>query len=171
MPNKHQAMISFPMLSKCMGVFILFSIQLLTTCVQTIITHHQRSLVPSMFVSHYQLCVSIALQRAQAITILKRVATLGRSSSFLPHIIANAPLSLVDLWQATTFLSQVFFVIIDCHFIAMGTIFIGFFFIKIVDCLFSFYLWVMSTCAFICLVLLIDGFPSLIFIYMVFFHS
>jgi hypothetical protein len=34
-----------------------------------------------------------------------------------------------------------------------------------------FFLWVMSTCAFICLVLLMDGFPSFIFIYMIFLGS
>jgi len=37
-----------------------------------------------------------------------------------------------------------------------------------VDCLHLFFLWVAFTCAFTCLVLLMDGFPSLIFIYMVF---
>jgi hypothetical protein len=31
-----------------------------------------------------------------------------------------------------------------------------------------FFLWVVSTCVFICLVLLMHGFPSLIFIYRVF---
>ncbi len=39
-----------------------------------------------------------------------------------------------------------------------------------VDCLLLFFLWVVSTRAFICLVLLMDGFLSLIFIYMVFLH-
>jgi hypothetical protein len=36
-----------------------------------------------------------------------------------------------------------------------------------VDCLLLFFLWVVSTCVLICLVLLMDGFPSLIFIYRV----
>ncbi len=110
-----------------MGVFILILIQLLTTCAQTIIAHHQWSLVLSLLVSHYQLCVSIALQRAQAIMILQKAATLGRGSSFLSHIITNAPPSLSDLWQMTTFLFEVFFVIIDRQFVAMGPICIWFF--------------------------------------------
>ncbi len=37
-----------------------------------------------------------------------------------------------------------------------------------VDCLLLFFLWVVSTCVLICLVLLMDGFPSLILIYRVF---
>ncbi len=37
-----------------------------------------------------------------------------------------------------------------------------------VDCLLLFFLWVVSTCVLICLVLLMDGFPSLIFISRVF---
>jgi len=37
-----------------------------------------------------------------------------------------------------------------------------------VDCCFLFFLWVVSTCVLICLVLLMDGFLSLIFIYRVF---
>jgi len=37
-----------------------------------------------------------------------------------------------------------------------------------VDCLLLFFLWVVSTCVLICLVLLMDGFPSLIWIYKVF---
>jgi hypothetical protein len=39
-----------------------------------------------------------------------------------------------------------------------------------VDCLLLFFLWVVSTCVLICLVLLMDGFLSLIFIPMVFLH-
>jgi hypothetical protein len=40
-----------------------------------------------------------------------------------------------------------------------------------VDCLLLFYLWVMSTCVLICLVLLMDGFPSLNFIYRAFLRT
>jgi hypothetical protein len=40
-----------------------------------------------------------------------------------------------------------------------------------VDCLFLFFLWVVSTCVFFCLVLLINRSPSLISIYMVFSHE
>jgi hypothetical protein len=49
--------------------------------------------------------VSIVLQCAQVIAILQWVAALGQGSSSLPHIIATAPLSLVDLWQITDFSS------------------------------------------------------------------
>jgi hypothetical protein len=81
----------------------------------------------------------------------------------LPHIVASAPLSLVDLWQMTTF---VFFVIIDHHFVASGHICIGlgFFFFRWLLAFFYF-LWVVSTRALICLVLLLDGFSSLIFLH------
>ncbi len=58
--------------------------------------------------------------------------------------------------------------IVDHHFIAMGPIRIGFYFIFATYCLLLFFLWVVSTCAFDCLVLLMDGFQSLIFIYRVF---
>jgi hypothetical protein len=43
-----------------------------------------------------------------------------------------------------------------------------FFLLFFIDCLLLFSLWVVSTCAFICLVLLVDGFSSLIFKYMVY---
>jgi len=79
-----------------------------------------------MFVSYYQQCMSIALQCAQVIAILKRVIAFGWGSSSLPHIITSALPLLVDLWQTTTLSSYVFFVIIDCHFVAMGPICIGF---------------------------------------------
>jgi hypothetical protein len=36
------------------------------------------------------------------------------------------------------------------------------------DCSLLFFIWVVFTCVRICLVLLMDGFPSLIFIYQVF---
>jgi hypothetical protein len=39
-----------------------------------------------------------------------------------------------------------------------------------VDCLLLFFLWIVSTCVLICLVLLLDGFPSLILIHGVFLH-
>ncbi len=76
--------------------------------------------------------------------------------------------SLVDLWQMTAPLSWVFFVIVDCHFVAMSPLCIWFL-PDFVDCLLLFFLWIVSTCVFICLVLLMDGFPSLIFIHGVFF--
>ncbi len=70
--------------------------------------------------------------------ILQRVATLGHGSSSLPHIIASAPLSLADLQQTTTFSSYVFFVMVDCHFVGMGPICIGFS-LFFVHCLLSFF--------------------------------
>jgi hypothetical protein len=62
---------------------------------------------------------------------------------------------------------EVFFVIIDCHFIAMGVFYIGSL-RNFVDCLLFFFLYKLCVCVLICLVLLMDGFPSLIFIYRVF---
>jgi hypothetical protein len=47
-------------------------------------------------------------------------------SSSLPHIIASAFSSIADLWQMTTFSSYVFFVMVHCHFVAMGPLCIGF---------------------------------------------
>jgi hypothetical protein len=58
-----------------------------------------------MFISHYRQRVSIALQHVQAVTIIQWAAALGWGSSSLPHIIVNAPSSLVDLWQTITFSS------------------------------------------------------------------
>ncbi len=43
------------------------------------------------------------------------------------------------------------------------------FYLILVDCLLLFFLWVVSTCVFICLIFLIDEFPSLIFMYRVFY--
>jgi hypothetical protein len=58
MLNEHQVMTSFPLLLKCMNVFIF----ILTTCAHTTITrHHWFSLVPSTFVFYYWQRVSIAL--------------------------------------------------------------------------------------------------------------
>jgi len=111
----------------------------------------------------------MALQHAQAIAIFQRADALGQGSSSLPHIIASALLSLANLWQMSVFFSSVFFVILDCHFIILIPIFLGFSFpYFFVNCLLSFFLWVVSTCAFICHVLLMHGFPSLIFLYGVF---
>jgi hypothetical protein len=99
--------------------------------------------------------------------ILQRVSELNQDSSCLPHIIASAPLSVVDLWSMIALSPWVFFVIVDYHFVAIGPLCIG----SLLDfCwLFTFVLlWVVSMGVLICLVLLMDGFPSLIFIYMVF---
>jgi hypothetical protein len=51
----------------------------------------------------------------------------------------------------------------------MGPICIGFSFFFFFDCLLLFYLGVVSTCAIVCLVLLIDGFMSLILYFGFFF--
>jgi hypothetical protein len=98
------------------------------------------------------------------------IIALGQGLSFFPHIIINAPLSLIDCgrWQLFHFRSSFF--IINCHFVAMSPFCIGLYLI-FVDCLFLFFLWVMYICVFICVVLLMDGFPSLIFIYMVFISN
>ncbi len=59
----------------------------------------------------------------------------------------------------------------DCQAVKIARISNTFFFIKFVDCLLSFFLLVVSTCALICLVLLTDGFTFLIFIYRFFFKD
>jgi hypothetical protein len=63
---------------------------------------------------------------------------------------------------------SVFFGVVDCHFVAMDPLCIGFLHVVFVDCLLLFFRWVVFTCVLICLVLSLDGFPSLIFIYNVF---
>ncbi len=50
----------------------------------------------------------------------------------------------------------------------INNFFFEIFFLGPIDCLLLFFLWVVSTCVLICLVLLMDGFPSLIFIYRIF---
>ncbi len=97
-----------------------------SACAQiTIVCHHRSSLVPSMLVFYYQQCMSTALWHAQAIAIFQRAIAHGQGSFSLPHIIVNAPLTLANLWQTTIFSSHVLFVIIDCHFVAMGPICTG----------------------------------------------
>jgi hypothetical protein len=71
-----------------------------TTCAHTSIAHHQRfSLIPSMLVSYYWQCMSIALQHVQAIAIIQWVVPLGQGSSLLPHIKSSAPMAVANLWQ------------------------------------------------------------------------
>ncbi len=71
----------------------------LSSCVHaSIACHQQTSLVPSMLIFYFKQQMSIAFQRAQAITIFQQVATLSHNSSSLPHILTNAPASLIDLW-------------------------------------------------------------------------
>ncbi len=57
---------------------------------------------------------------------------------------------------------------VDCHFIVMNLLCIGFFYLIFVVRLHLFFLLVVSTCVLICLLLLLDGFLSLIFNYRVF---
>jgi hypothetical protein len=57
--------------------------------------------------------------------VLQQVIALGQGSSSLPHIIASAPLSVINLWQMIAFSSWVFFVIVDYHFVAIGPLCIG----------------------------------------------
>jgi hypothetical protein len=76
----------------------------LTSCVHACITHHQQtSLVLLMFISHCKQQVSIALQHVQAITIFRQAITFSHSFTSLPHILASAPPSLVDLWHRMPF--------------------------------------------------------------------
>jgi hypothetical protein len=95
-----------PLVIEMYGCFHFHFDSLLIACAQTIIARHQRSsLVPSMFICHYWQCVSIALQRVQAIMILQQIVALGKGFLSLPHIIGSAPPSLTNLWQMTTFSS------------------------------------------------------------------
>jgi len=94
------------------------------------------------------ICKYIALQCSQAIAIFQGAAAFAQDSSSLSHIITSARSSVTDLWQTmicdydqaclwlpivpnhevkTVFWFQIFFVIVDLHFIAMGPICIGFF--------------------------------------------
>ncbi len=85
----------------------------LISCVHAyIVRHQQTSLVPSMHIYHYRQQMSIALQRAQAITILQQVATFNHNSSSLPHIPTSAHPSLANLWQMIPFQNYVFHFII-----------------------------------------------------------
>jgi hypothetical protein len=60
-------------------------------------------LVLSMLISCYKQRVSIILECAQTITILQWVAMLSHNFSSFPHILANAPTSLADLWHMMPF--------------------------------------------------------------------
>jgi hypothetical protein len=106
--------------------------------------------------------MSIALKCAQAIAIFQWVVALGGGSSFLPHIIVSAPLSLGDLCANNNSFASCFICYLDHHFVAMGPICIGFLHLFLLIVFFLFLLWVVSTCAFICPVLLMNGFRSLI---------
>jgi hypothetical protein len=50
-----------------------------------------------MVIFHYRQRMLIALQCAQAIVVLQRVAILNHNSSSLPHIPTSAPPLLTDL--------------------------------------------------------------------------
>jgi len=120
----------------------------LISCVHaSIVRHQQTSLVLSMLISYYKQWVLIALQHVQAITILQHVTTFNHSSSYLPHIPTNAPPSLVDLWQRMPFSIT-----------------------SSISLLLYYWSWFsfrVFTFASTCLVLFVDGFPSLfLYIYM-----
>ncbi len=69
------------------------------SCAHATIAHHQRSfLIITMCISYYQQHVSIALQHVQAIVIFQHDMVLGKHSSSLSHIIANALSLLANLW-------------------------------------------------------------------------
>ncbi len=65
--------------------------------------HQQTSLVLWMLIFHYRQQVLRALQCVQALAILQWAATLNHDSLSLPHILASAPPSLVDLWHRRPF--------------------------------------------------------------------
>ncbi len=87
-----------PLAIKIYGCLHIHFVSFFTNCLQaTIACHQQSSLVPMMFISYYQQHVSIALQHAHAIAILKCATMLGKHSSSLPHIAISAPSSLAYL--------------------------------------------------------------------------
>jgi hypothetical protein len=104
----------------------------------------------------------------QVIAIFQQAASLGQGFLSLLHIIVNAPSSLVNLCQMTSiFCRKSFIITLHCHFITMNPLCIRS--LREFCYLFVFiFLWVVSTCVLICLVLLMDGFPSSIFTYRVF---
>jgi len=93
-----------PLAIETYGCFHLCFESFLTSCVHACIAcHQQSSSLPLMLIFHYRQQMSITLQRAQAITILQQVSMLNHSSSSFPHIPANAPSSIADLWQRMPF--------------------------------------------------------------------
>jgi hypothetical protein len=80
---KHALGIYFiPLAIKTYGCLHTHFVSFFTTSVQAIVTcHQQSSLVPMMFISYYRQHVSIALQRAHAIAILKCATMLGKHST------------------------------------------------------------------------------------------
>ncbi len=93
-------------------------------------------------------------------------------AKFTPFVVVPLGFGIVGLeylWLGLTPASGpvVFFQFPDCHFVAMSPLYIGSF--CFVDCLLLFFfLWVLSTCVLICLLLVMDEFLSLIFISRVF---
>jgi hypothetical protein len=109
------------------------------------------SVVPIMVISYYEQHVSIVVQHAQAIAIFQCVVTFRNQSSYLPHIITSASLLLWSkLYDAFLVYGLLF-----CY--CISDVLIVMFFLD------------MCSHAFICLMLLMDGFPSPpFFIYNVF---
>jgi hypothetical protein len=70
-------MISFPFLSKSVGVFIFILSHFLSLMYKPLSRVINNILVPLMLVFYYKQRVSIALQCVQAIVILQQGATLG----------------------------------------------------------------------------------------------
>ncbi len=120
----------------------------------------------AIFFSPFDACFLLSTMHVHsfemAIIIFQQAITLGWGSSCFPHIIVSAPSSLVDLCANNNSFISCFLCYLDHHFMAMGPICIQFLPFFFVDCFLLFLLWVVSTCAFICLVLLMDGFRSLI---------
>ncbi len=162
MPNEHQVMISFPLLLKHMGVFILILIHswslmhkpllhTITNLLQPLDVHFPLS---TTCVHSPPTCTSHSDSSTGYYTWLGFFIFSTHHSRFLTN---------------NYFLILGFFVIIDHHFVALGPICIGFSFsyVSLIVCfcfLFRLCLLMLS----ICLVLLVDGFSSLIFKYMVF---
>jgi len=85
----------------------------------------------AIFISPFDACFSLLTASVhsfaawQAILIFQQAVALGWGFSSLSHIIISAFSSLVDSWQMTILLSQVFFVIVDWHFVTLSPLCIG----------------------------------------------
>jgi hypothetical protein len=86
-------MISFSLLLRCMDVFIHF----FSLCID----HYHASLM--VFFSPLHVCFLILITHAHSLAMFVRhndsSANYYTLSSYFPHIIANAPSSLANLWQ------------------------------------------------------------------------
>ncbi len=139
-----------PFAIKTQGGFHSLFKSLFIYCIQAIIGHHQQYyLAPMVLISCFHQRVPIAFQHVQSIVIFQCVATLEMHSSSIPHIVANgSSTNQFVINNAFSIYSLLFYQCIS------GVLVARFF-------------HDMCSFAFICLVFLGDGFPSLAFFFCV----